>query len=126
MQERNDIMSVDAMMDERYGKVGTPEREAFRKAAIEQVQLELASTAEREQARPKVKEAYAYCVGQIISDARKREKVTQQELAQRVGTNKSYISRIENGSVEPGAGMFLRILSALGLRFEVTQPLAIG
>jgi ribosome-binding protein aMBF1 (putative translation factor) len=95
-------MSVDAMMDERYGKVGTPEREAFRK------------------------EAYAYCVGQIISDARKREKVTQQELAQRVGTNKSYISRIENGSVEPGAGMFLRILSALGLRFEVLQPMAIG
>ena len=57
MQQRDDIMSVDAMMDERYGKVGTPEREAFRK------------------------EAYAY---------------------------------------------FLRILSALGLRFEVTQPLAIG
>ena len=75
MQQRDDIMSVDAMMDERYGKVGTPEREAFR---------------------------------------------------QRVGTNKSYISRIENGSVEPGAGMFLRILSALGLRFEVTQSLAIG
>ena len=102
MQERNDIMSVDAMMDERYGKVGSPERETFRK------------------------EAYAYCVGRIINDARKREKVTQQELAQRVGTNKSYISRIENGSVEPGAGMFLRILSsALGLRFEVSQPLAI-
>jgi ribosome-binding protein aMBF1 (putative translation factor) len=99
---KNYFMSVDAMMDERYGKVGTPEREAFRK------------------------EAYAYCVGQIISDARKRKKVTQQELAQRVGTNKSYISRIENGSVEPGAGMFLRILSALGLRFEVSQPLAFG
>ena len=98
----NDIISVDAMMDERFGKVGTPEREAFRK------------------------DAYAYCVGKIISDARKREKVTQQELAQRIGTNKSYISRIENGSVEPGAGMFLRILSALGLRFEVSQPLAFG
>ena len=102
MQERNEIMSVDAMMDERFGKVGAPEREAFRK------------------------EAYAYCVGQIISDARKREKVTQLELAQRVGTNKSYISRVENGIVEPGAGMFLRILSALGLRFEVTQPLTLG
>lgn len=102
MQVRDDIMSVDAMMDERYGKVGSPEREAFRN------------------------EAYAYCVGQIICDARKREKVTQQELAQRVGTNKSYISRVENGSVEPGAGMFLRILSALGLRFEVLKPLANG
>ena len=102
MQERNDLMSVDAMMDERFGKVGTPERETFRK------------------------EAYAYCVGQIISEARKREKVTQQELALRVGTNKSYISRIENGSVEPGAGMFLRILIALGLRFEVSQPMILG
>ena len=65
-------------------------------------------------------------VGQIIYESRKRVKVTQQELAQRVGTNKSYISRVENGSVEPGAGMFLRILSALGLRFEVSQPMAFG
>jgi len=102
MQEINDILSVDAMLDERFGKVGTPEREAFRK------------------------EAYVYCVGQMISEARKREKVSQQELAQRIGSNKSYISRVENGSVEPGAGMFLRILSALGLRFEVTHSLNIG
>jgi len=65
-------------------------------------------------------------VDQIIYESRKRVKVTQQELAQRVGSNKSYISRVENGSVEPGAGMFLRILSALGLRFEVSQPLAFG
>ena len=65
-------------------------------------------------------------VGQIIYESHKRVKVTQQELAQRVGTNKSYISRVENGSVEPGAGMFFRILSALGLRFEVSQPLAFG
>ena len=27
MKRENDIMSVDAMMDERFGKVGTPERE---------------------------------------------------------------------------------------------------
>lgn len=39
-----------ALMDERFGKVDTPERETFRK------------------------EAYAYCVGQIISEARKRGK----------------------------------------------------
>ena len=102
MQAENDIMSVDAMMDERYGKVGSKEREEFRK------------------------EAYAYCVGQIISSARKSEKVTQQELARRVGTNKSYISRLENGSVEPGAGMFLRILSALGMRFEVSHSLTLA
>ena len=102
MQNNNKILSVDDMMDQRFGKVGTPEREAFRK------------------------EAYNYCVGQLISAARKREKVTQQELAERVGTNKTYISHIENGSVEPGAGMFLRILGALGHRFDVSQSLSLG
>ena len=97
MQERDDVMSVDAMMDERYGKVGTSEREAFRK------------------------EAYAYCVGQIIRDGRKSEGLTQQELADRVGTKKSYISRIETGSVDPSAGLFLSIINALGL--SIVRPL---
>lgn len=88
---RRELVDVDAMMSEMYGAVGTPEREQFRK------------------------EAYNYCVGQIVSDARKREKVTQQQLADSVGVTKSYISRIENGSIEPGAGLFLRIIGCLGL-----------
>ncbi|MBR6494303.1 MAG: helix-turn-helix transcriptional regulator [Prevotella sp.] len=102
MNRGNDIMSVDEMMDARFGVEGSAEREAFRK------------------------EAYAYCVGQIISDARKHERVTQQQLAERVGTSKSYISRVESGRVEPGAGLFLRILGALGLRFDVTHRMAFG
>ena len=93
------LYSVDDWMDEKFGKVGTPEREEFRK------------------------EAYAYCVGQIISDARKQEKVTQSELAKRVGTNKSYISKIENGVIEPGVGLFLRIIAALGLKFDIVKPI---
>ena len=91
------LYSVDDWMDEKFGKVGTPEREEFRK------------------------EAYAYCVGQIISDARKQEKVTQSELAKRVGTNKSYISKIENGVIEPGVGLFLRIIDALGLKLDIVK-----
>ena len=59
-------------------KPGTPEREEFRK------------------------EAYAYCMGQIICDARKKEKMTQSELAEKIRTNTSYISRIEKGIVDPG------------------------
>jgi len=94
-----DIYDVDAWMDEQYGKVGSPEREEFRK------------------------EAYAYCVGQIIHDARKQGKMTQTELAQKIGTNKSYISKIENGTIEPGVGLFLRILDALGLRFDIVKPM---
>ena len=45
-----DIYNVDAWMDEQYGKVGSPDREEFRK------------------------EACAYCMGQIIHDARRQEK----------------------------------------------------
>ncbi len=94
-----DIYSVDAWLDEEYGAEGTAEREEFRR------------------------EAYAYCVGQMIQDTRKQEKVTQKELAERVGTNKSYISKIENGVVEPSASLFLRIISALNMQFEIVKPI---
>ena len=99
MQANPKIGSMDAVLDKLYGKVGSPEREEFRK------------------------EAYSYCVGQIISDARKQEKMTQSELAEKVGTNKTYISRIEKGVIEPGVGLFFRIIDALGLKIENVNPI---
>lgn len=99
MQERNDIGSFDAILDEKYGKIGTPERSDFHR------------------------EAYAYCVGQMICNARKQEKMTQSELAKKVGTNKTYISRIEKGIIEPGVGLFFRIIDALGLKVEIVKPI---
>lgn len=100
MQANSDIHSMDAVLDKLYGEVGSPEREEFRR------------------------EAYAFCAGQIISNARKQEKITQGELAKRVGTNKSYISKIENGLIEPGTGLFLQIIDALGLKIEIVKPIA--
>lgn len=94
METKNELIDFDAILDARHGKVGTPEREQFRR------------------------EAEAYCVGQIISEGRKREKMTQSELAKQVGVTKSYISRIENGTVEPGAGLFLRMIGAMGMSVE--------
>ena len=99
MQVNPDVGSMDAVLDKLYGKVGTPEREEFRK------------------------EAYSYCVGQLISDARKQERMTLAELAEKVGTNKSYISRIEKGAIEPGVGLFFRIIDALGLKMEIVKPM---
>jgi len=97
MQANNHLLkSVDDVMDAKYGKVGTLEREQFRR------------------------DAYAWYMGQILHDVRKSEKITQKELAQRVGVDKSYISKIEKGFIEPGISMVYRIASALGRSVELT------
>jgi len=93
------LTSVDAVMNQKFGEVGSTERENFRR------------------------EAYSYCVGQVIHEARRKEKVTQEELAKRIGTSKSYISRIEKGIIEPGVGTFYRIIDALGLRIDIVKPI---
>ena len=96
MEANNEVLkSIDDVMDKLYGKVGTPEREAFRR------------------------EAYNYCIGQIIHDVRKSEKMTQAELACIIGAEKSYISKIEKGLIEPGVSTFFRIASALGRSVEL-------
>jgi len=95
--QKNNIIDIDALMDKEFGQIGTPERTEFRR------------------------KAYAYYVGQIIRDARKNEKISQSELAGRVGTNKSYISRIEHGLIEPTISTFYNIMDALGLRVEISK-----
>jgi DNA-binding XRE family transcriptional regulator len=102
MQTKDDnITDISAELDALYGKTGTPEREQFRR------------------------EAYTYYMGQVIHDARKSEKITQEELAKRIGAEKSYISKIENGIVEPGIGTFYRIIDALGLHIDIVKTVSI-
>ncbi len=91
------IRDYDLVLDREFGKPGTPER-----AAAEE-------------------EAYSFYSGQILRDARKGEKVTQSELASRIGSTKSYISKIENGLMNPSVSTFYRIVGALGLRVELVR-----
>ena len=98
MQKKNNITDYDAILESRYGKEGSPERLQFEE------------------------EAKAFYAAQLLLQARKEAKVSQSELALRVGTTKSYISKIENGVVEPGVGLFFRLINALGLRIDITNP----
>lgn len=93
------IVDYDVVLDAKFGKEGSPER-----AKAED-------------------DAYAFYTSQILLDARKEAKMTQSELAKKVGTNKSCISKIENGLIEPGAGLFFRIIDALGLRVDIVKPI---
>ena len=89
----------DAVLDAKFGAEGTPER------------------AEAEE------KAYAFYTGQIIEDARKKAKITQAELARRIGSDRSYISRVESGQTEPKVSTFYRIMNALGCRIEFSMSL---
>jgi transcriptional regulator with XRE-family HTH domain len=51
----------------------------------------------------------------LIEEARREAKMTQEELAQKIGCDKAYISKVENGKTEPKVSTFYRIVSALGL-----------
>jgi ribosome-binding protein aMBF1 (putative translation factor) len=49
-------------------------------------------------------------LGQLIEEMRKNRGMTQEELAQRIGTSKSYISRIENNASDLRVNTLLRIV----------------
>ena len=97
---KNKIYDISAELDNEFGAHGTAERAKFDD------------------------NAYAFYTAQILHDARKEVKITQAELARRIGVNKGYISRIENGLTSPNVSTFYRIVNALGLHVEITKPIA--
>lgn len=55
----------------------------------------------------------------ILLMARKNAGLTQQELAERIGANKGYISRLERGLTIPTVSTLYKIASAMGLTVEL-------
>ena len=95
----NKINNYSEVLDKKYGVDGTLSRNAFEQEANE------------------------FYSGLLLHQARKEAKITQSELAKRTGTTKSYISRIENGAISPSVGAFYRLITALGMRIEITKPI---
>ena len=76
MKTKNNIKTLDQFKDKHYGKVGTKKRDAL-------------------------EEGYEnFKIGALIHDARLEKGLTQEELAEKCGTTKSYISKIENNIKE--------------------------
>lgn len=69
--------------------------------------------AEYERLRPRYE-----AIEQIIK-ARKAQNITQAELAKRVGTQKSNISRLESGNYNPSLDFLIKVADALGKRLSI-------
>jgi HTH-type transcriptional regulator/antitoxin HipB len=54
--------------------------------------------------------ANAYMIGELLRDARRHSKMTQEQLADKIGSKKSFISRIENGKVDIQLSTLYRII----------------
>jgi len=57
-------------------------------------------------------------ISQII-DMRGQQKMTQEELALRVGTKKSNISRLESGSYNPSLDFLVKVATSLGKEISI-------
>ncbi|MCM1047418.1 MAG: helix-turn-helix transcriptional regulator [Clostridiales bacterium] len=57
-------------------------------------------------------------IEQIIK-ARKEQNITQSELAKRVGTQKSNISRLESGNYNPSLDFLTKVAESLGKNLSV-------
>ena len=90
------LMTFDEHLDQRYGKIGTNKR----------VEFEI--------------KAKAFAIGEILRDARKQAHMTQEDLARKTGTRKSFISRIENGHSDIQLSTLYRLVEmGLGRRLYV-------
>ena len=90
MKETNNLKSLDQFINEEYGPQGTPKRDTFEKGYE------------------------AFKLGYMIQQARLKKGMTQEELAEKCGTNKGYISKIENNLKEVRLSTLQKIVE-LGL-----------
>lgn len=82
----NNLTSWDDHLDKKYGKPGTQTREKYEQ------------------------EFEAFKIGVLIQEARKKQHLTQAQLAEKVGTTKNYISRIENNASDIRLSTLMRII----------------
>lgn len=60
-----------------------------------------------------------FALASAMIGARIKKKMSQEELAKRVGTGQAVISRLEGMNAKPSISLIQRVADALGLKFEL-------
>jgi DNA-binding XRE family transcriptional regulator len=84
--KNNKLTSLDEYIEVKYGKPGTPKRDKFERGFE------------------------VFKIGFLLEQARNSRGMTQGELAAKCGTNKSYISRIENDASDIKLSTLIKII----------------
>jgi HTH-type transcriptional regulator / antitoxin HipB len=98
--ENKNFTTLDEILDNKYGTRGAEKREKWEQ------------------------EFESFRLGVLLEEARLRLGMTQEELAQKCGTNKSYISRIENDASDIRLSTLMKIIQqGLGGHLKLTLQL---
>lgn len=84
--KNNNLTSFADHLDREYGKIGTEARDAYEQ------------------------EFEVFKLGVLIQEMREKQNLTQEQLAMKCGTTKSYISRIENNASDIRLSTLMRII----------------
>lgn len=85
MKDYNDIKSFDELVELEHGKIGTKSRNKYEEGA------------------------QMFIVSEMLKEARKEANLTQEQLAEKADTKKSYISKLENGKGNIQLSTLIRI-----------------
>ena len=85
-KQNKNLTSFTDHLDQQYGKKGTPKRDQYEQ------------------------EFEAFKLGVLIQEMREKRNMTQEQLAAKCGTTKSYISRIENNASDIRLSTLMRIV----------------
>ena len=94
MSKYNNIKTFDELIDLEHGKIGTETRNKYE----ENSQL--------------------FIISEMLKEARKEANLTQEQLAEKAGTKKSYISKIENAKGNIQLSTLIRIFE-IGLNRRI-------
>ena len=94
MKEYKNIKTFDQLIEVEHGKIGTESRNTYEE------------------------NSQMFIISEMLKEARREAKITQEELAAKTGTKKSYISRIENGKGNIQLSTLIRIFE-IGLNKRI-------
>ena len=92
---KKNLTPIEDLISEDIGPIGSPQRDQFEM------------------------DCDAFIIGEQLKEERLRAGLTQEQLADRIGTKKSFISRVEKGRADIQLSTLVKLFRGLGKQISV-------